>query len=68
MTGSDSNHISGNSYSWIQGPDNVEIATAPEWLLSLIKESQKKSWKTSLIEARFDGTFQEILDGTRNNR
>ena len=65
--GPGSNHISGTSYSWINGPDGVDIAPAPDWLLSLIKEaSSRKSRKPPLSESGFDSTFQQIVDGTRN--
>jgi len=67
VLGPGSNHISGNSYTWIYGPDDVEIVPAPDWLLELVKTSQKKSKKTSSIQPSFDATFQEILNGTRNN-
>ena len=65
--GPGSNHISGNYYSWIHGPEGIEIVPAPDWLLELIKASQKKSKKTSSTQAGFDATFQQILNGIRNN-
>lgn len=65
--GSGSNHISGNSYSWICGPDDVDIAPAPEWLLSLIKASSKRKCRAEqLNQPEFDETFEQIVDGTRH--
>lgn len=65
--GPGSNHISGNSYSWICGPEDVEIAPAPEWLLNLIKNVSKKKSARKLIDSSdFDDTFQNIIEGIRN--
>ncbi len=65
--GPGSNHISGNCYTWICGPEDVEIAPAPEWLLKLIKNiSRKKSVRKLIDLSDFDDTFQNIIEGTRN--
>jgi putative DNA primase/helicase len=68
VLGPGSSHISGNSYSWLSGPEDVEkIAPAPEWLLTIIKEaSTKKSREKLFHEADFDATFEQIVEGTRN--
>jgi hypothetical protein len=41
VVGPASLHKSGKRYAWLNGPGDTELATAPEWLLNLVRQERK---------------------------
>lgn len=40
-----SKHLSGNTYSWVTKPEDVELASAPDWLIELLPKHEAKPIK-----------------------
>jgi hypothetical protein len=62
-----SRHKSGNLYQWAEGLalKNVALAQAPEWLLSLITESNRPGWDGQRADVCADDLC--FPEGTREN-
>lgn len=54
-------HGSGRRYEWVNPPDKIELAEAPEWLLSLM------AGPNTTQEPRRDAPEGGIIEGERNN-
>ena len=57
-----SNHYSGTKYEWVNGhrPDQIEIAEAPEELLTLIRKKNQKRKGTSLGATDWGSVFDGV--------
>lgn len=55
-----SSHVSGRQYQWAPGcgPDEIEPAPCPDWLLQLLRGDSPQRWASSVPE--------KILPGGRN--
>jgi len=56
-----SRHFSGNTYEWVegQGPHEIEMAEAPEELLSVLRKSSRRSKSTDVGL----GDWESVFDG-----
>lgn len=71
-----SNHISGNSYSWINAPGQTPLADAPAWLIEFVTGRQPASDKPETHDELFATmtrgldlrTAPGVSEGQRHNR
>lgn len=56
-----SRHISGEVYTWVEGPNDTEMVDAPRWWIDLLEK--KRSEPVSLDPVDF-----KLTEGGRNNR
>ncbi len=58
-----SNHISGESYQWVQPPDGSELPQPPEWIMAAQTKKRTERIKAKTVKADAD----VIPDGERNS-
>jgi len=63
-------HSSGNRYRWIESPSDVDLATAPEWLVQFLTESSEQLQGTFVFEdLDLDlATAPGVGEGSRNGQ
>lgn len=59
-------HSSGNRYRWIESPDDVELATAPEWLIKFV--TNKATDGSFVVEDLDLATAPGATEGSRNEQ
>ncbi|WP_445631148.1 plasmid replication protein, CyRepA1 family [Nostoc sp. DSM 114167] len=65
-----SRHPETGSYQWINSPEDIEIAIAPQWLLDLlpklVAKEQEESSKKQKTEKQYDGSYAVGSDDVNN--
>ncbi|MFN9914354.1 MAG: bifunctional DNA primase/polymerase, partial [Pirellulaceae bacterium] len=61
-------HSSGHRYRWIESPDDVDLAKAPEWLIEFVLNKPTTTTGSFVFEDRDLATTPGATEGSRNEQ